>query len=150
MPAPAPAPAAIDVAALASQLRLGVTRLARKLRREGTTGVTPTQLSALATLEHHGRMTAGVLAAHEQVRKPTVTRLIAGLSDAGLITRTADSLDGRVAWVAVTSVGKRLLQRHRHLSNEYLAARMRRLDPGDLATLERAAVILERLTEGDG
>src|SRR5438034_1136008 len=69
------APPTTDIADLASRLRLGVTRLARKLRREGDTGITPTLLAALSTIERHGPVTAGELASHEQVEKPTVTRL---------------------------------------------------------------------------
>lgn len=142
----APAPA-VDVAELASQLRMGVTRLARKLRREADPAVTPTQLAALHTVETHGPITAGSLAAHEQIRKPTATRLIAGLAEAGLIDRLADPTDGRVAWICLTRDGKRLLQRFRRRGNEYLATRMNGLDPEDLATLSRASEILNRLTE---
>ena len=95
------APPATDIAALASRLRLGVTRLARKLRREGDTGITPTLLAALSTIERHGPVTAGMLAMHEQVEKPTVTRLLAVLEERELIQRTSDPLDGRVAWVQI-------------------------------------------------
>ena len=87
-------------------------------------------------------------AAHEQIRKPTATRLIAGLAEAGLIDRLADPTDGRVVWVCLTTDGKRLLQRFRRRGNEYLATRICGLDPGDLATLSRASEILNRLTEG--
>jgi DNA-binding MarR family transcriptional regulator len=139
----------IDVAALASRVRLGVTRLARKLRREGDPGVTPTLLAALSTIERHGPMTAGGLASHEQVEKPTVTRLLAVLDERDLIERTPDPLDGRVAWVQVSSAGRKLLQRTRRRKDEYLVKRIKGLSPRDQATLEDAAEILDRLTEGD-
>lgn len=142
----APAPA-VDIAELASQLRMGVTRLARKLRREADPAVTPTQLAALATVERHGPMTAGSLASHEQIQKPTATRLIAALTEAGLVDRLPDPTDGRVVWISITSEGKRFLQRFRRRSNEYLAKRIKGLEPEELATLGRAAAILERLTE---
>lgn len=138
----------IDVAELASQLRMGVTRLARKLRREADPAITPTQLAALYTVETLGPMTAGSLAAHEQIQKPTATRLIASLSEAGLIDRLPDPTDGRLVWVSITTGGKRFLHRFRRRSNEYLAKRIKCLDPEELATLGRAAEILERLTEG--
>ena len=141
------APPATDVAALASSLRLSVTRLARTLRREADTDVSPTLLSALATVESHGPVTAGDLASHEQVRKPTVTRIMASLVDRGLVERTPDPLDGRVAWIQITPQGRRLLQRVRRRHAEYLSRRIRRLEPGELATLERAAAILDRITE---
>ena len=87
---------------LASRLRLGVTRLARKLRREADTGITPTLLAALSTIERHGPVTAGMLATHEQVEKPTVTSLLAVLEERELIQRTSDPLDGRVTWVQIS------------------------------------------------
>jgi DNA-binding MarR family transcriptional regulator len=139
----------IDVAELASQLRLSVFRLARKLRQEGEPEITPTLLAALSTIERHGAMTAGALAAHEQIQKPTCTRVIADLQGLGLIERIPDPLDGRVAWLHVTPVARKLLQRVRVRRNVYLAKRMKRLTPEDLATLERAAQILDRLTELD-
>lgn len=141
---------AVDVAALASHLRLGITRLARKLRREGDPGVTPTLLAALSTIERHGPMTAGSLASHEQVEKPTVTRLLAALEARDLVTRTSDPLDRRIAWLKVTPEGRRLLQRTRRRKDEYLAKRLKGLPPGDLATLQRAAALVERLTGGEG
>ena len=134
---------------LASQLRIGVTRLARRLRLEGDASVTPTLLVALATIERHGPMTAGELAAHEQVRKPTVTRLIGALLERGMIERTPDPLDGRVTWVQLSPEGRRFLQRVRRRKDEYLSGRLRRLTPGELDTLERASTLLERLTEDD-
>ena len=137
----------VDVAELASQLRMGVTRLARKLRRVADPAITPTQLAALYTIERHGPMTAGSLAAHEQIQKPTATRLIAGLTQDGFVDRLADPTDGRVVWISITTDGKRFLQRFRRRSSEYLATRIKDLDPDDLVTLERAARILERLTQ---
>jgi DNA-binding MarR family transcriptional regulator len=139
----------IDVAGLASHLRLSVFRLARKLRREGNAGVSPTLLAALSTIERHGPMTAGALATHEQIRKSTCTRVIASLVELGSIERTPDPLDGRVAWVQVTSEGRKILQRARRRKDAYLAARLKRLTPDEADTLERAAAILDRLTEGD-
>jgi DNA-binding MarR family transcriptional regulator len=140
---------AIDPAALASQLRLSVHRLARKLRREGRPEATPTLLSALATVERHGPLTAGSLAQHEQVTKPTCTRLIGALMEQNLVERSSDPSDGRVAWLQITSEGRRTLSRVRHRKDAYLAARMRQLTPDELETLERATEILERLTSED-
>lgn len=141
------APSTTDVADLASRLRLGVTRLARKLRREGDTGITPTLLAALSTIERHGPVTAGDLAAHEQVEKPTVTRLLAVLEGRELIQRTPDPLDGRVAWVQISASGRKLLQSTRRRKDGYLAKRIKSLSDDEQATLERAAEILDRLAE---
>lgn len=145
----APAPTAIDVSELTTQLRLSITRLARKLRREGDPGVTPTLLAALSTIERHGPVTAGGLADHEQVERPTVTRLLAALGTRGLIERTTDPLDGRVTWLQISAEGRKLLQRTRRRKDEYLANRIRQLSPEDQTSLQRAAEILERLSEGD-
>ena len=119
------APPTTDIAALASRLRLGVTRLARKLRREGDTGITPTLLAALSTIERHGPVTAGTLATHEQVEKPTVTRLLAVLEERELIERTPDPLDGRVTWVQISPSGRKLLQSTRRRKDGYLAKRIK-------------------------
>lgn len=137
----------IDLPALASHLRLSVFRASRTLRRESHAGISPTLLAALSTIERHGPMRAGDLAAHEQVRKSTVTRILGALLEEGLIERTPDPLDRRVAWVQLTPAGRTLMRAVRRRSDRYLARRLRRLGPSDLATLERAAAILDRITE---
>ena len=86
----------IDVAGLASQLRLSVFRLSRKLRRQAEAGITQTQLAALSTIERHGPLTAGDLAAHEQIQKPTCTSVIAALLVESLIERAPGSR--RTSW----------------------------------------------------
>ena len=141
------APATVDLTELASHLRMGVTRLGRRLRREADVAVTPTLLSAMATVERHGPLTAGDLAAHEQVRKPTATRLIAALLAKELVERTADPLDGRIVWLELSPEGRRVLHRARRRKDEFLAGRLRRLSPKDQDTLARAVGILERLME---
>ena len=147
MPTTAPS---IDLAALATQVRLSVMRLSRKLRKENSgADITPTLLAALSTIERHGPMTVGDLATHEQVQKPTVTRILADLTERSLVERTPDPLDGRISWLQVSAEGRQLLQRIRRRHDAYLAKRLRRLNPDELDTLERAAEILERLTEGE-
>ncbi len=98
--------APIDTAELASRLRLGVTRLARKLRQQAEPGITPSLLSALSTIERAGPMTIGDLCAAEQVQPPTMTRLVASLVETGLVERNVDPADRRVAWVRVTPAGR--------------------------------------------
>jgi DNA-binding MarR family transcriptional regulator len=141
-------PAAADVTELASRLRLGVTRLARKLRQEAGPGVTPSLFSALSAIDRGGPMTIGDLCGVEQVQPPTMTRMVAALVEADLVAREPDGVDRRVAWVRVTPGGTKLLQRSRGRKDAYLAKRMRSLEPHQLAVLEEAAGILERLTEG--
>ena len=137
----------VDLAALATHLRRTVFRTSRTLRRASQTGLSPTLLAALSTIDRHGPMTPGDLAAHEQVRKPTVTRILAALVEEGLIERTIDPLDRRVAWVQLTPAGRTLLRTVRRRSDRYLARRLGPLDPGDLDTHERAAEIHDRITE---
>ena len=141
------APPTTDLARLASHLRLSVFRASRTLRRESQSGISPTLLAALSTIDRHGPMTAGDLAAHEQVRKPTVTRILAALVAEGLAQRTPDPIDRRISWVQLTPSGRALMRSVRRRTDRYLADRLRRLDADELATLERAAEILGRVTE---
>jgi DNA-binding MarR family transcriptional regulator len=143
-----PAPIAVDLAELASQLRHGVGRLARRLRREGSApGASQPQLSALTAIDRHNTMTMGALAAHEQVQPPTMTTIVASLLAEGLVTRTPDPLDRRIAWLVVTPEGRKLLSRRRRNMDAFLLGRLRALPPEDVATLERAADIIAEFTE---
>jgi DNA-binding MarR family transcriptional regulator len=141
------APPATDLASLASLLRLSVFRASRTLRRESQAGISPTLFAALSTIERHGPMTAGDLAAHEQVRKPTVTRILGALVDEGLVDRSADPIDRRVSWVHLTPAGRSLMRNVRRRTDRYLAQRLKRLEPAELVALERAADLLDRITE---
>lgn len=136
-----------DTAALAARLRLGVTRLARRLRQEAEPGITPSMLATLSSVERHGPLTMSELCAVEQVQPPSMTRIVAALAEAELVTRTTDEDDRRVIRVEVSSSGRRLLERARRRKEAYLAKALRGLEPGEIETLEAAAAILERLTE---
>ena len=137
-----------DTAALAARLRLGVTRLARKLRQEAEPGITPSMLAALSSVERQGPLTMRDLCAVEQVQPPSMTRVVAALADAGLVAREPDPDDGRVVRVKVSPEGRRLLDRSRRRKEAYLARAIRGLEARELDTLEDATAILERLTEG--
>jgi DNA-binding MarR family transcriptional regulator len=137
-----------DTAALAGRLRIGVTRLARRLRQEAEPDITPSMLVALSSVESQGPLTMRDLCAIERVQPPSMTRIVAALVDAGLVERRADPSDGRVVWIRVTGAGRRLLERARGRKEAYLAKALRDLEPEELETLERAAGILERLTDG--
>lgn len=144
--APAAGPADPE---LPARLRLVVTRLARRLRQESGSGLSPSLTAALSSLERHGPLTPSELAVRERVQRPTATRILAGLDAAGLVVREPDARDGRVVRVRVTPAGRALLRRLRGRKTAYLARRMRRLEPEEIATLERAAAILERLLGED-
>ena len=132
-------------AELAGRLRLAVTRLARQMRQQSDTGLSPTLLATLATVESAGPLTLGDLAVREHVAPPTITRAVAGLEAEGLVVRRIDPADRRVARVEVTPAGRRLLERARTRKNAWLARRLRALAPGDAQRLVEAVAILERL-----
>lgn len=136
----------------AAQLRLGIVRTARRLRQEAaaeSAGLTPTSVSALATIERHGPLTPSELAKLERVQRPTVTRTLGCLEREGLVERTPDPADGRSSLVSVNRSGRERLRRLRGRKNAYLARRMRELPAADVAALERAAAILEGMLESE-
>ena len=90
-------------------------------------------------------MTLGQLAAAEQVRPPTITRLVAGLEADGLVTRETDPADRRVVHVAATARGAKLLREGRARRVASLAQALRGLEPAERRALERAVPILERV-----
>jgi DNA-binding MarR family transcriptional regulator len=134
----------------ASRLRMAIVRTARRLRQEAAGAadpLTPTLAAALATVERHGPLTPSELAEVERVKRPTATRTLRVLAEAGLVERTPDPDDGRSALVSVTAAGRERLRRLRGRKNAYLARRMRELPADDVKTLERAAEILEHVLE---
>jgi DNA-binding MarR family transcriptional regulator len=139
-----PTPSTSD---LASRLRLAVARTARRLRQEADGGLSPSLVAALATLERHGPLTPSKLAEIERIQRPTATRIVSNLEQQGLVGREGDPLDGRSFRVRMSADGARLLKRLRSRKNAYLARRLRTLDEEELATLERATEILERILE---
>src|SRR5712691_5337932 len=112
-PIPDTAETIADAPALPARLRMVVTRLARRLRQQGESAASPTQLAALATIERDGPLTFGTLAAIERVRPPTITAAVGRLEEQGLVRRRTDSRDRRVARVEITSHGRRLLAESR-------------------------------------
>jgi DNA-binding MarR family transcriptional regulator len=134
-------------AELAARLRLAVMRLARRLRQQADGDVTPSQISALASVDRLGPLTLGELSAVERVQPPTMTRIVSGLEEQGLATREVDVTDRRVARVHLTVAGRRLLEQSRTRKNAFLASRIRTLAADDRDVLARAAEILERLLE---
>jgi DNA-binding MarR family transcriptional regulator len=137
----------VPLAELASRLRLAVMRLSRRMRQHSLGGITPSQLSALATITAGGRVTLSRLAEAEQVQPPSITRVVDVLVSRGYATRTQCEEDRRVAWVEATDSGRDLVDAVRRERDAYLARRLRTLSAEDRAVLARAAVILERLRE---
>src|ERR687896_275833 len=97
-------------AALADRLHSAAIHLLRRLRRvDATTGLSGPRLSALSVVVFGGPLTLGELAAAEQVKPPTMTRLVRALKARGLVTREPDERDGRVVWLRATAKGRTLM-----------------------------------------
>jgi DNA-binding MarR family transcriptional regulator len=137
----------ISTTDLAHRLRPVIARLARRMRQQAGGDLSPTQGAALNTIACHGPLTPSELAARERIQRPTATRVLARLEEAGLIARAADPADRRSSLVAATEAGEALLAATRERKDLYLAARLDRLSAEDLAVLDRAAGILERVLE---
>ena len=138
-----------SVASIASELRIAITRTARRLRQETGLDLTATQVAALAMLDRHGPQTPSELAARERIQRPTATRLIARLEQRGLVARTRDPNDGRVSVIALTDDGCRLVREQRSRKTAFLARRLEALEPDERELLERAAQLLERIVAED-
>jgi DNA-binding MarR family transcriptional regulator len=117
----------------------------RHVRREDpATGVPPAQLSALSVLVFGGPRTLGQLAAAEQVRPPTMTRIVQALEDEGLVRRRRDREDGRVHHLEATAKGRRVMQAARERRIATLAALFDRLSPPEAAHVREAAELVEK------
>jgi DNA-binding MarR family transcriptional regulator len=138
-----------DDAELATRLRLVLMRLSRRLRRQAGDDLSPSLVSALATLERRGPLTLGQLAALEGVKPPSITRMVAALERTALVSRESDVSDRRVTRLTVTDEGRSTLQRSRTRKTAYLATQLATLDDAEAARLGDALRILERLLESD-
>jgi DNA-binding MarR family transcriptional regulator len=139
----------LDTAALAHDLRLAVMRFSRRLRNQRVdTSVTLTHLAALSTLQRHGSMSPGELAAHERVQPPSMTRVVVALDGMGLITRTPHPTDGRQVVIELTPAAESLLTAEARAREAWLSGRLHRLTPEQRAILREAAVIMEELAGG--
>lgn len=139
-------PADPRAAAVANRLHSAAIHLLRRLRsHDPLMGLTAPLASALSVIVFGGPIALGALAAAEQVRPPTITRLVAELERLGLVTLEADRDDRRVRRVRATAKGRRVLEAGRARRVASLAAAIGTLAPAELATLERAAELLERV-----
>ena len=142
-------PTTITETEMAARLRLSSTRLARRLRQEGGTGLTPSQLSALAAVHNSGPLTLGELADHERVAPSSTTKCVAKLEADGLLQRTPDPTDRRVTRVSTTKTGRAVIAETRRRKTTWLTARIRELEPGDQARLADALDALDHLCDQD-
>ncbi|MDQ6797354.1 MAG: MarR family transcriptional regulator, partial [Actinomycetota bacterium] len=145
----APAMAGADTPAdeLAADLRLAVGRLSRRLRQHAVGGLSPSQVSAMASLDCHGPVPIGRLSRLEGVSAPTMTRIVDRLEQQGLVRRRIDPADGRSAVVGMTPHGTSALARLRHERTAFLAGRLAGLDEKEVAALAAALPALRLLAE---
>ncbi len=136
----------IDPAAIA-RFRLAMARLARRQRQAASTGLTPSQQSALSMIDVHGPLPLGELASLEQVAPPTITRIAAKLEEQGLVERVIDANDRRFARVAITNEGHERLEETRERRNRWLTERIEQLGPDDVAAILSVVEPLERLLD---
>lgn len=131
---------------LADQIHSAAIHLLRKLRREDAhSGLNAPRLSALSVIVFAGPVTLGDLAAAEQVRPPTMTRIVDALAEQRLVTRSKSAQDGRSTHVAATPAGRRLLMQGRERRVRALATQIESLDARERATLHEATEILKRI-----
>ena len=130
----------------ADRLHSAAIHLLRRVRQQdAATGQGPARLSALSVLVFGGPCTLGQLAAAEQVKPPTMTRIAEGLRRSGLVEMTKDPQDARRIQIKATAKGTRLLQQGRKRRIEYLASYLKNLTQQEMTTLFEAAEILGRV-----
>ena len=133
---------------LAARLRVAVGRLARRIRLDSN-DVPPLQLSTLVSIQDHGPLRLGELAAREAVSAPTMTRVLAALDERGLIVRSQDPVDARSTLVALSPAGVEVLAEVRSRRTALVDARLARLTPEQRAALEAAIPALEAMVSED-
>ncbi len=132
--------------AVADRVHSAAIHLLRAVRRvDAGVGVGPAKLSALSVLVFGGPRSIAALARAEQVRLPTMSRLVQALERDGLATRTADPADRRASRVHPTALGRSVLRRGRARRVEFLARRLASLPQADREVLSRAAELIEGL-----
>jgi len=132
---------------LADRVHSAAIHLLRRLRREDSRwGLSAPRLSALSVLVFGDRaLTLGELAAAEQVKPPTMTRLVSALESQGLVTRDGDPHDGRVVRIRATAKGRTLLMRGRAARVAALSADLRALPAAERQALTDGVAVLERV-----
>jgi DNA-binding MarR family transcriptional regulator len=135
-------------AELAALLRPSLLRLTRLIRNQRVDmSVTLTQISAMATLNKRGPMSAGELAAFEKVQPPSMTKVLANLEERGLVRRDAHPTDKRQAIISVTDEGRALLESERRSRDAWLSQRLAELTPDERALLHDVVPVLDKLAE---
>jgi DNA-binding MarR family transcriptional regulator len=131
---------------VADRLHSAAIHILRRVRVEDEkSGLSAPRLSALSVVVFAGPISLGDLAAAEGIRPPTMTRLVTALERKRYVVREPDPSDGRAIRITATPKGRALLMDGRARRVAMLAHAVRRLDPADVAALDRAADLLERV-----
>jgi DNA-binding MarR family transcriptional regulator len=140
------APRASAADTLADRLHSAAIHLLRRLRREDdASGLSAPRLSAMSVVVFGGPLPIGALAAAEQVRVPTMSRVVASLEADGLVRRVSDDTDKRVVRIEATAAGRTLLQAGRRRRVAALAAEIGALTAAERRVLAQALPLLEQL-----
>jgi DNA-binding MarR family transcriptional regulator len=137
----------LQIQDMATSLHAAAIRLLRMLRREDeASGISGPRLSALSVIVFAGPLSLAELAAAEQVRSPTMSRIVDGLVRAGLATRDPHPTNRRMVRIAATPEGTKMLEAGRERRVRALTLRLRRIADSELRALARAVELLERVT----
>jgi DNA-binding MarR family transcriptional regulator len=140
-----------EVLTVADRLHSAAIHLLRRVRKQDiATGEGPARLSALSVLVFGGPKTLKELAAAEQVKPPTMSRIVSGLARSRLVEITEDPEDARRLRIVATPKGTRLLQKGREMRIAYLASQLERLTADELSQLGDAVEILSKLLQNWG
>jgi DNA-binding MarR family transcriptional regulator len=137
-------------AELAARLRLVVARLGRTVRQHAAAGLTPSQLSALASVEEHDSIRISDLAGCESVGAPVMTRVVDSLEKLGYVGRVADPSDGRACLIELTDGGRAVLAELWSTRTAVLSKRLARLPRSQVDALAGALPALEALVRDPG
>jgi DNA-binding MarR family transcriptional regulator len=129
----------------ALRLRLALVRLTRALRQGNTAGLSPSQLSALSTIDDFGPLRVSAVAVHESVGAPVATRVVASLEELGLVTRESDPVDKRATLVALSNDGQATIDQLWTQRTLGLSSRLDRLSDQERRALEAALPALEKM-----
>lgn len=131
----------------AAELRLAIGRLIRSIRQHNASGLTPSQVSALATIEEFGPIRISDLASRESVGAPVATRVTSSLEDLGYIKRVLDSQDKRACLVELTTTGQKILKNLWEERTVGMNQRIQMLTKSEIAALNAAIPVLEKLAK---
>jgi len=129
-------------------LRPSLLRLTRLIRiQRADTSITLTQLSAMGALEKCGPMSPGELAAYERVQPPSMTKVLAGLEERGLVHRTTHPTDRRQAIIELTDAAREVIESERRSRDAWFTQRLATLNEDERGLLRSVLPVLDKLAE---